>query len=146
MKIANFFAASASASLAFAPVAASLGALALMGAAAPAHAATYWTCEPGFVFQVDNNTAARCYKAQDTDYTAPIPCPRINTPLGPLGAALREDVVGKNDACATNVAGNIITGPLACNLGWTLEIREGADRCKRTTPSETRQPNRTVSR
>jgi hypothetical protein len=114
-------------------------------AAAPAHAASFWGCDSGFAFQTNGSgTAAnggRCFKASQTEFAPPLACPRINTPAGAVGAALRIDNNGVNDVCATQI-GIVFTAEVACGFGYTMERRTGADRCKKTIPAEERQPSR----
>lgn len=115
-----------------------LGAVTLV--AAPAQAASYWGCDAGFAFQTVA-TGARCFKAARVETAPPLPCVKINTPAGPVGAALRIDNNGINDVCATNV-GIVITGEVSCGFGYTMDRRVGADRCEKRIPSEERQPSR----
>jgi len=115
--------------------------------AAPAHAATYWGCDSGFAFQTTTNSqnvanGARCFKASQIEFASPLECPRINTPAGAVGAALRVDNNGINDVCATQI-GIVFTAEVACGLGYAMERRTGPDRCRKTIPAEVRQPSRT---
>ena len=124
----------------------SVGAIAVAGlAATPAHAASFWGCDSGFEFQTHGTGAAangaRCFKASQTEFAPPLACPRINTPAGAVGAALRIDNNGINDVCATQI-GIVFTAEVACGFGYTMERRTGADRCKKTIPAEERQPAR----
>lgn len=109
-------------------------------AAAPAQAASYWGCDSGFTFQTTPG-GARCFKPGRVEVAPPLACVKINTPAGPVGAALRIDNNGINDVCATNV-GIVITGEVSCGLGYTMDRRVGADRCEKRIPSEERQPGR----
>lgn len=125
--------------------AASLGlGLGLSAMPAPASAQTYWGCDAGYDFQV-NREAGRCFKAGRTETLPPIPCPRINTPLGAVGAALRIDNNGENDVCATNV-GVVFTAEVQCLPGWQIDRRPGADRCQKREASDAKQPTRAVVR
>ena len=121
-----------------------LGAVAAAGtaglAAVPAHAASYWGCDAGFTFQTVAN-GGRCFKAAQVVTDPPLACPRLNTPAGAIGSALRIDNNGINDVCATNV-GIIVTAEVACGLGYTIVRRTGADQCEKRIPAEERQPTR----
>lgn len=115
-------------------------ALASTLAAAPAQAATYWGCDTGFTFQTFS-TGARCFKPGRVESAPPLPCVKINTPAGAIGAALRIDGNGINDVCATNI-GIVVTAEVTCGLGYTMVRVVGADRCEKRILSEERQPSR----
>lgn len=118
---------------------------ALVALPAPAFAETYWGCENGYQFQVNRN-AARCFRPSQTETLPPIPCARIDTPMGAIGSALRVDNNGRNDVCATNVGGLVFTGEVACLPGWSIERRTGSDRCQRREASNSKMPERAVVR
>ncbi len=114
-------------------------------------AAAYWGCNGGYNFQVNNN-AARCYKQSSVVYADPLPCGNITIPAinQSIGHFFRRDYQRTADKCV----GTFKIGPvsntnavdLACPVGYSLEVRSGNDRCRKTVPADVKAPTTQVNR
>ncbi len=117
----------------------------------PAHAATYYKCKSGYNFETKSG-AARCYKAASASYKSPLACGNVTIPVinKSVGHFLKKDHQGKADKCVGTfkVGFNQQTSALdlACPAGYSLEIRSGADRCKKSIPASVRAPEVKVNK
>ncbi|MGI1678910.1 MAG: hypothetical protein K6L75_09275 [Cellvibrionaceae bacterium] len=114
-------------------------------------AATYFSCDSGYQFQVKNG-AARCYKASKVLTKKPLACGNVFIPIinKSIGHFLRKDHQGRADKCV----GTFKVGPvsnsnaldLACPAGYKLKVVSGADRCEKRVRAKAVAPTRQVSR
>ena len=96
-------------------------------------ASTFFKCGSGYQFQINANSAARCYRPAKRIYRALKPCPRI----GNVGYGLVQDYkrVSRVDLCVTQMPGNSnVQATLAptCPRGYHKQVRsksQGRDRC-----------------
>ena len=130
----------------------SLAAVLLLGAfSAPGFSATYYACDSGYTFQVQNN-AARCFKAASWSYKSPLACGNVTVPVinRSIGHFLKKDHQGNADKCVGTFKVGPVTNSnvldLACPAGYGLEVRAGADRCRKRIEAVAKAPNRKVNR
>ncbi|MCG8671630.1 MAG: hypothetical protein MI867_19650 [Pseudomonadales bacterium] len=111
------------------------------------HAATYFTCKPGYSFQVNQNSAARCFKAESFSYKSPLKCPSIRILNKSVGLFLNVDARSNKDMCeGKDPLGTIHSRNLACASGYTLDTKKGKDRCKKRFPAKAEAPSKRVNR
>lgn len=121
------------------------------GFAAPSFSATYYSCDNGYNFQINNN-AARCYRPATTQSASPLPCGNVLIPVinRSVGHFLRRDFQGNADKCVGTFKVGPVTNTnaldLACPAGYTLRINRGADTCRKTVAAQTKAPTRQVNR
>ena len=96
-------------------------------------ASTFFKCASGYQFQINANSAARCFKRATYKYKSLKRCPRI----GNVGYGLVRDYKrgSREDFCVTQMPGNAgvqATLPTACPPGYKKQLRsksQGPDRC-----------------
>ena len=125
--------------------------LVCFGVSSPSVAGTYYKCKSGFQFQTTSD-AARCYKPARNTYKAPNACGNVTVPGAnvSVGHFLQRDYQGNADKCV----GTFKVGPmkntnvlaLACPNGYRLEVRDGADRCKKRIGAKVEAASVKVSR
>jgi len=107
----------------------------------PAYSATYFECKPGYTFQTKGK-ASRCFKAGKDLFKSPNACVSVTIPVinRSVGHFLKKDHAGRADKCV----GTYKVGPiretsavdLSCPSGYKLDVRQGADRCKKRIRAE----------
>ena len=125
--------------------------LSVSGFSVPSFAATYYSCQSGYNFQVNNN-AARCYKPSTTVTANPLACGNVTIPgiNQSVGHFLRRDYQGNADKCVGTFKVGPVTNTnaldLGCPSGYTLQVKSGADTCRKTIAASTKAPTQQVNR
>jgi hypothetical protein len=124
----------------------------LLSYSAPSFSASFYKCQNGYSFQTNGNNSARCFKAASKIYKSPNKCANVYISIlkKSVGHFLKTDHDGKADKCVGTFKMGPITNtnaaPLACSTGYGLEVRNGADRCYKNVPAESKAPSTRVSR
>ncbi|GAC18233.1 hypothetical protein [Paraglaciecola arctica] len=125
----------------------------LLSYSPPSHSAdTFWGCGNGWSFETKHNSSARCFKAAGKTYKSPKKCASVYIPIlkKSVGHFLKTDHDGKADKCVGTFKLGPMTNsnvvPLACATGYGMEVKNGADRCVKPVPAESRAPSMRIGR
>mgnify|MGYP000382924218 CR=1 FL=1 len=129
-----------------------LTALVLVGSySSSSSAATYYSCDSGYEFQVSNG-AARCFRAESFLSKSPDACGNATIPLvnQSVGHFYRKNYQGNRDKCVGTFKVGPVTNTnvldLSCTPGYSLKVSSGKDRCERRIPPKAVAPTRSVNR
>jgi hypothetical protein len=124
----------------------------LLSYSAPSYSASFYKCQRGYSFETNGNDSARCFKPARKIYKSPKKCANVYVAIlkKSVGHFLKTDHEGKADKCVGTFKLGPVTNsnvvPLACASGYGMEVKNGADRCVKIAPAESKTPNRKVSR